>query len=232
MEYTIDDKELGRLIIRVNPRAKSFVFRTKTDAIYVSVPPGSSQKDLLKAIDDLRGRLLESRRRLTRPLIDLNYKIDAEFFKLTLVKGEKDQFFANSQLGSLEIVCSPHTDFTNENMQNWLRKVIGEYLRKNAKCILPPRLEHLSKKSGLSYSTVKINSSKGRWGSCSVRKDINLSYFLILLPSHLIDYVLLHELCHTREMNHSEHFWELLNRFTDGKAWALRKELGNYRTEI
>ena len=79
---------------------------------------------------------------------------------------------------------------------------------------------------------MKINSSRGRWGSCSARKDINLSYYLVLLPFRLIDYVLLHELCHTREMNHSERFWQLLDRFTGGKALALRKELKEYRTEI
>jgi predicted metal-dependent hydrolase len=90
----------------------------------------------------------------------------------------------------------------------------------------------LSKQCGLPYSSVKINSSQGRWGSCSARKDINLSYYLVLLPSHLIDYVLLHELCHTREMNHSERFWVLLNQFTEGKALALRGELRKYRTEI
>ena len=169
---------------------------------------------------------------VSQNLYSKNYKIDAEHFKLSLVSGEKDQFLANSRLGVMEIVCPPHADFTDEKLQSWLHKVIEESLRRNAKSILPSRLAFLSKQCGLSYSSVKINSSQGRWGSCSARKAINLSYYLVLLPSHLIDYVLLHELCHTREMNHSERFWALLNQFTEGKALALRGELRKYRTEI
>ena len=169
---------------------------------------------------------------ISQNLYSKNYKIDAEHFKLSLVSGEKDQFLANSRLGVMEIVCPPHADFTDEKLQSWLHKVIEESLRRNAKSILPSRLAFLSKQCGLPYSSVKINSSQGRWGSCSARKAINLSYYLVLLPSHLIDYVLLHELCHTREMNHSERFWALLNQFTEGKALALRGELRKYRTEI
>lgn len=205
-EAVIEDEELGRLVVRVNQRAKSLVFRTKSDAIYVSVPSGTTMKEIKQAVENLRGKLLASRRRLNRPLIDLNYKIDTEFFKLSLVSGDKEQFLANSRLGFMQIICPPTADFTDENLQDWLRKVIEESMRRNAKSILPPRLERLSKQCGLSYTSVKINSSQGRWGSCSGRKDINLSYYLVLLPSHLIDYVLLHELCHTREMNHSERF--------------------------
>ena len=185
MDKIIEDDELGRLIVRVNSRARSLVFRTKSDAVYVSVPPGTTLKEVKQAIENLRGKLLASR-----------------------------------------------ADFTDEKLQSWLHKVIEESLRRNAKSILPSRLASLSKQCGLPYSSVKINSSQGRWGSCSARKDINLSYYLVLLPSHLIDYVLLHELCHTREMNHSERFWALLNQFTEGKALALRGELRKYRTEI
>ena len=231
-EAVIEDEELGRLVVRVNQRAQSLVFRTKSDAIYVSVPSGTTMKEIKQAVENLRGKLLASRRRLNRPLIDLNYKIDTEFFRLSLISGDKEQFFANSRLGFMQIICPPTADFADENLQDWLRKVIEESMRRNAKSILPPRLERLSKQCGLSYTSVKINSSQGRWGSCSGRKDINLSYYLVLLPSHLIDYVLLHELCHTREMNHSERFWSLLNQFTEGKALALRGELKKYRTEI
>lgn len=232
MDKIIEDDELGCLIVRVNPRAKSLVFRTKSDAVYISVPPGTTMKEVKRAIENLRSKLMTSRQKIARPLIDLNYKIDAEHFKLSLLSGEKEQFFANSRLGCMEIICPPHADFSDDKLQNWLHKVIEESMRRNAKSILPPRLERLSKQCGLPYASVKINSSQGRWGSCSGRKDINLSYYLVLLPSHLIDYVLLHELCHTREMNHSERFWALLNQFAEGKALALRGELRKYRTEI
>lgn len=232
METIIEDKEIGRLIVRVHQRARSFVFRSKSDAVYVSVPPGASMKEVKEAIENLRGKLLASRQKVVRPLIDLDYKMDAEYFKLSLVAGEKEQFLANSKRGWTQIVCPPQANFADEGLQNWLRKVIEESLRRNAKSILPPRLFRLSEQYGLPYASVKINSSQGRWGSCSARKDINLSYFLVLLPSHLIDYVLLHELCHTREMNHSERFWQLLDQFTGGKALALRNELKGHRTEI
>lgn len=232
MDTIINDDELGRLMVRVNPRARSLVFRTKSDGIHVSVPPGATMNDVKQAIENLREKLLASQKKLIRPLIDLDYKIEAEYFKLSLIAGGKDQFMANLKLGQMQIVCPQQADFTDEKLQSWLRKVIEESLRRNAKSILPPRLDRLSKQIGLPYTSVKINSSQGRWGSCSARKDINLSFYLMLLPSHLIDYVLLHELCHTREMNHSERFWKLLNQFTESKALVLRKELQAYRTEL
>ncbi len=90
MDKIVEDDELGRLIVRVNSRAKSLVFRTKSDAVYVSVPPGTTLKEVKQAVENLRGKLLASRQKLARPLlIDLNYKIDAEHFKLSLVSGEK-----------------------------------------------------------------------------------------------------------------------------------------------
>lgn len=189
-------------------------------------------REVKEAIEKLRPRLLDSRQKLVRPLIDLNYRIETEYFKLSLVSGKRERFLAHSELGEMRIICPPTADFTDSNLQDWLRKVIEEALRRNAKIILPPRLYMLSEKHRLPYESVQINSSRGRWGSCSSRKKINLSYFLVLLPKHLIDYVLLHELCHTCEMNHGDRFWNLLNGLTDGKALELREELKRYKTEI
>ena len=193
-ECILEDEELGRLLVRVNIRARRLTFRTREDAVYVTVPPGTTVAEVKNAVEQLRPRLRVAQQKQSRPLIDLN--------------------------------------FSNKELQAWLRKVIEEALRRNAKIILPPRLYALSLQHNLSYKSVKINSSSGRWGSCSARGNINLSYFLVLLPGHLIDYVLLHELAHTREMNHGEHFWELLDSMTGNKAQTLRKELRKYKTDF
>jgi Predicted metal-dependent hydrolase len=101
-------------------------------------------------------------------------------------------------------------------------------LRKEASVFLPQRLAELASKNEFTYTSVKITKSKTRWGSCSSKKTINLSLYLMLLPLHLIDYVLLHELCHTKHMNHGPNFWLLMERVCKGKAKIWRKELRTY----
>lgn len=232
MQHMIEDPELGCLCISTHVRARRLTFRTKRDAVWVTVPPGTSLNEIHRAIEQLRPRLLKAREEMSAQVIDLNYNIDAELFKLTLVKGNGSCFFARSSLGALQIVCPENVDFKDDNLQAWLRKVIEEALRKQAKVILPPRLYRLSQRHHLAYKGVKVNASTGRWGSCSTAKNINLSCYLLLLPGHLIDYVLLHELAHTLEMNHGERFWALLNEWTDGKVLGLREELKMHRTAL
>lgn len=231
--YLIEDAELGTITWKVNAKARRMTFRTKPEGVFATVPTGTTQKEVEKAIETLRPKLLKAKEKAKpKPLIDLNYRIDAEYFKLSLVSGNRERFLSHSELGEMRIICPPNADFNDAGLQEWLKKVIVEALRRNAKIVLPPRLYMLSMKHGLPYEQLKINSSKGRWGSCSAKKHINLSCYLMLLPSHLIDYVLLHELAHTKEMNHSEKFWALLDKLTDGKAKALRKELMQFNINI
>lgn len=233
MNKIIEDKELGRLVITVRPNARRFIFRTKSDGIYVTVPPGTTTKELQTVIDDLREQLIATKQDAPKPkLIDLDYRIDTEYFKLSLVTGNKPDFLASSEQGKMVIVCPPGTQFDDDDLQQWFRKVIRESLRLNAKYWLCARIIELSEQHELPFCNVKVNSSKGRWGSCSGLKDINLSCYTLLLPKHLIDYVLLHELTHTVEMNHSDKFWLLLYQLTDGKVYELREELRGYRAEI
>ncbi len=94
---------------------------------------------------------------------------------------------------------------------------------------LPQRLEELAREHGFSYNKVTVRVTYSRWGSCSATHNISLSAFIIILPEHLQDYVMLHELCHTREMNHSPKFWELLDKHVEGRNMLYRQEMRNYK---
>lgn len=105
-----------------------------------------------------------------------------------------------------------------------------ESMRAEANATLPQRLKQLAQTFGFSYTSVTIRPSKTRWGSCSTQNTINLSLYLMKVPPHLRDYVMLHELCHTVHHNHSEQFWMLMDKVTNNKAKALRAELRQYNT--
>ena len=89
------------------------------------------------------------------------------------------------------------------------------------------RLNEVSEKHGFRYNKVFMKNQKTRWGSCSAKNNINLNMKLIRLPDEIIDYVLLHELVHTRIKNHTNEFWAELNRLV-GDAKAKRKRLKEY----
>ncbi len=105
-----------------------------------------------------------------------------------------------------------------------------EALRAQAKAELPPRLAELAALHGFQYNKVFIKNNVSNWGSCSVRGNINLNLRLVTLPQELQDYVMLHELCHLREMNHGPRFHALLESVCPGHR-ALAKELRSYRIQ-
>lgn len=227
-----EDPELGTLRIHINTRARRLIFRAKDDGLHVTLPKGATTTDLQQAIENLRPKLREACSRRHHVFIDLSYRIDTDWIHLTMAQGERNCFLLHTEEANVQVICPPGTDFADEHMQSWLRKVVGEALRSRAKATLPPRLQMLARQNGLAYRSVKINSSTTRWGSCSTRQDINLSYYLMLLPLKLVDYVLLHELTHTRVMAHNEQFWAMLDSFTNGQSSVLRNELKNFRTSL
>jgi predicted metal-dependent hydrolase len=100
--------------------------------------------------------------------------------------------------------------------------------RKTARKQLVARLDALCERHGFRYNKVFVRNQKTRWGSCSGSSNINLNVNLVHLPAPLMDYAILHELVHTRVMNHSKRFWEELDRLVgDGKK--LDRELKMYR---
>jgi len=101
--------------------------------------------------------------------------------------------------------CSGETDDTT-----LLHNALGGWLKSKAEVVIPERLALLAQQHGFHFNNVSIRGQKTRWGSCSSKKNINLNYKLLFLKPKVADYVLIHELCHTIEMNHSKQFWDLV----------------------
>lgn len=196
----------------------------------------------------------------TRPHIDWDFCIKTDCLHISLVRGNRAGFYLHSEEAEsrfdaqmrkvevlkpaiLQVVCPPDCDFDAEGRQQWLEKVIVEGIRSHAKAQLLPRLLVYARLYNIKLHEVKINSSKGRWGSCARHKagglfsresfyNINLSLFTLLLPLPVQRLILLHELTHTRHMDHSPAFHHDLDVWLEGKEKALEQELKRYNTNI
>ena len=225
----ISDKDFGKIHFVVRRSARNITMRVKEDGLHVTTPPYRSITALLEAIAPFRERLRNVCSEVKPKPFDLNFSIEAECFRLKLETSPLKNFTVSMRDETVVIACPAHADFTTDRVQTLVKNAVMRAMRKKAEEYLPPLVQYWSSLFDLPYNKVTISKARSRWGSCSSKRDISLSFYLMLLPAHLMDYVILHELAHTREMNHGPKFWELSNQLTDGKALALRKELRMHR---
>lgn len=238
--------------------------------ILITVPVRYELADVRRAVEEMRPRLRQMLQQHAgkmngndgeghRPHIDWNFKIETDSLCIYIVKGTREGFYLHHDEAKtcvdsshdiqmvtpavLQVVCPPDCDFDVEGRQEWLEKVICEGIRSHAKRQLIPRLRHYACLYNIQLNEVKINSSRGRWGSCgrhtqrtpsgsSQYFNINLSLFTLLLPLPVQKLVLLHELNHTRHMDHSAAFHRDLDVWLRGQEKALEQELKRYSIDI
>lgn len=230
MEKIIQDQELGAITLRWGSRYKRYSLKVSEGKIIATMPEKGDERRMLAFIAENRIKLAGMLKRYTPPLKLNEYSdLQTASFRLQIILEMRKNIGVTLAKEILTIRFPDHLELTEERYQEKIREILKNVFRSEAKRLLPARLDKLAKQYGFTYKGVKINSSRTRWGSCTSQKGINLSLQLMQLPWHLIDYVLLHELCHTKEMNHGPHFWELMNNVTDHKAKALRQELKRHR---
>lgn len=106
--------------------------------------------------------------------------------------------------------------------QKTLKLLLSKILINEGAKLLPVKASSWAEKMNLSYNELRVKRVKSRWGSCSSLDNINLSCYLMLLPEHLIDYVVVHELCHLTHRNHGAQFKSLLHSYFP--KWRIYEE--------
>ena len=143
---------------------------------------------------------------------NIDTELDTFFFKLKFAVEPKlvNKFSAKMQNNVATMFIPVDFDFQKPQNQSIIKNVLKHFLTIEAKKNLPEKVSFFAEKYNFKFSEVKITSARSRWGSCNNKKRIALSCFLLLLPKDLIDMVIIHELCHTEQMNHGAKFYSRL----------------------
>ena len=223
-----EDSEFGTITIVQRSSARHIIFRVRQGRIFITIPPGFSISSLTRHIEENRKcikKLLEKK----RPLLQVGDIIVAHDFTIHIVghdNSEEVRFSLDNRL--LTVSCPVYIPAEDSLLQQSLKKGICRFLHESALAFLPQRAEAISRQLNVEYASLSISHGRQRLGKCDVRRNITLSYYLMLMPDRLIDYVICHELAHLKEMNHGAGFHEICNRYCNGNEKILEKELKRF----
>lgn len=203
---TLKDKEFGPVAIRRSRLSRNVRLSVAPNGtLRISMPPYAPlflAKRLISASrDEIRSML--------KPLSIVKYADGMQIGKshrLAITHGEARSIRFRQQAISVQL--GQKEDPGSQASQQYVREGVIKALRREANSYLPKRLDYLAATHGFDYAKVRFSHASSRWGSCSSNGTISLNIALMKLPFELIDYVLIHELAHTKHMNHSQDFWQ------------------------
>ncbi|MDG5799305.1 SprT family zinc-dependent metalloprotease [Marinilabiliaceae bacterium ANBcel2] len=237
--FLINIEDIGKVLFRTDRRCKRISIRIEPiKGVRVSYPLQTSFDEALTFLISRKKwvltnlELAANRVEKRYTIFDENTIFKARTFSLKIGAHNSNLITVELNNGYLKVCYPKGSSVKADSFQNAVRLGIEEALRIEAKRLLPGRVHYLSKKNGIRYNRLFIKKMKTRWGSCSQRDNINLNIHMMRLPDHLVDYVLLHELCHIIHKNHGTGFKVLLNRLTHGRAPLYEEEIKQYSTTI
>ncbi|MCC8019738.1 MAG: M48 family metallopeptidase [Rikenellaceae bacterium] len=232
--HTVEYPGIGEVRVAVSRRAKRITLSVKPDGtVRLAVPYGVPAENGMRFLESKKEWVLRTRAKYpARPAVLLPPYTTRSHTLVLLPCDTPPESPIKVRITATEIIVahSDRLDPAGVTVQNAVKKGIEEAWRAEAKEYLPVRLAWLAEQTGLRYNSATVRNTVSKWGSCSARNDISLSLHLMRLPGHLIDYILIHELCHTVHKNHGPKFHALLNRLTGDRHPALRRELRGYHT--
>lgn len=228
---TFTDPEFGEIALRRTSLSRNIRLRLDTRGVISITLPKRAPLFLAKQLlNDSRTSVRSSLQKIKRD--KPTYQEGDIIGKVHRLRITQDDTVGYShRLDQNDLVVFTPVAAPTDMVQKTIHEGIAKALRVQAKSYLPRRLKTLADKHGFRYNKLRFSSAGTRWGSCSSEATISLNIWLMQLPFELIDYVILHELTHTRHMNHSEDFWNELGLFLPNHR-ELRRELKQHHPYI
>lgn len=210
----IVDAEFGVVVCRRSAQARFVRVRvTGEGAVRASLPkraPLYMVRELLDASRDEIRRLVNAQKAKRIPYRNGMNIGHSHRLRIEHADVDKPRRVVSGQEIIVRLPSTSQLD--SSAAQDFLSAQVRWMLRREAMAYLPRRLSYLADTHGFSYKRERFGNQTGRWGSCSSSGTISLNVALMNLPHELIDYVLIHELAHTRQMNHSSDFWDIVEK--------------------
>ncbi len=206
MDYIVTRKNIKNLYIQI-----------KDGQVYVRVPKRMPENEIEKLIEKKKDWIEKSVKAQTKKIENNNQYVE--------LLGEKYQIqFVQSNRECIEIKDSKAYLYSIEDTQKERDRLVKNLYKKYALKQYATTTEKMMHVTGLTPDSWRIKDIKSAWGSCSSKKAITLSLNLVQKREELIEYVVLHELCHLKHMNHSKEFWNLVGKYMPNYK-ERRKEL-------
>ncbi len=235
MEY-IEVAGIGKIKVRRSANIKFLSIRMAPGrGVWVNIPFGVGQRQVEKFIQEKREWILQNLSKVkiyeqdTGVGLGIGAEVKTKMHTLKIAETEERKPDYRMEGEYITLLIPKGTDY------NRIDKIIQQFLIQiytvESRQYLPKRVSYYAEKYGFKYVRVSFRNNISNWGSCSHDNKISLNVKLMKLPDEIIDYVILHELCHTIEKNHSNDFWNLMQKVCPSYP-MLRSRLRKYNTRI
>lgn len=192
-------------------KRKSLSIAIQTDGnLLVKAPFFMSDDEIVKWVKTKTGWIVRQRAKILEQQQQnppKQYETGEKFLYLGQ-EYELEVRISTGRAGMVGIADDKMILFTKTADSAVVQKILTDWYDKQAKTIIPKRVRYYAAQMGESYGNITIKNQKKRWGSCSSARNLNFNRRLVMAPQEVLDYVIVHELCHLRQMNHSNAFWQ------------------------
>jgi len=195
----------------IKGKRKSLAIAIQPDGnLLVKAPLMLSDNEILKWVKTKTGWIIRQRAKILeqQSLNQPKHYITGEKFLYQGLEYELEVRVSQGRAGMVGVVEDKIVLFSKSHEEKEVQRILKEWYVKQAKAEIPRRVRYWAAKMEESFQTITIKNQKKRWGSCSSARNLNFNWQLIMAPVEVLDYVVVHELCHLSQMNHSRAFWE------------------------